>query len=253
MDETMDDREITELLYSDDPQGPVQLDTSREDFIFPARSGYAASISRALHVRCRGRHMGAFPCKHGRHPVARRLTKYRSLCESIALHVLGNREDAEESASDALMKVSGSIPPEKPPKMKKDRDTIRYFDLDQAQRFLDFIETPQMITVPERTRKKKDGTPYKIKGYTKVKELESKYRVFFLLALFCGCRWGELLALTWDDVDLENRTLSISKSTEKVRGQVITKDPKSETSIRVVPMRSFLRFPSMDSGIPMRL
>lgn len=124
----------------------------------------------------------------------------------------------------------------KPPKMKKARDTIRYFDLDQAQRFLDFIETPQVITVPERTRKKKDGTPYKIKGYTKHKELESKYRVFFLLALFCGCRRGELLALTRDDVDLENRTLNISKSTEKVRGQVITKDPKSETSIRVVPI-----------------
>ena len=36
MDETMNDRDITELLYSEDPQGPVQLDKSREAFVSPA-------------------------------------------------------------------------------------------------------------------------------------------------------------------------------------------------------------------------
>jgi len=83
--------------------------------LFPA-TPLPSHMLRMFDVR--GRHMGAFPCKHGRHPVARRLTKYRNLCESIALHILGNREDAEECASDALMKVYGSIPPEKPAFLK---------------------------------------------------------------------------------------------------------------------------------------
>lgn len=61
MDETMNDRDITELLYSEDPQGPVQLDKSREAFVFPALSGYAAPISHASHVRCPRSPHGCLP------------------------------------------------------------------------------------------------------------------------------------------------------------------------------------------------
>ena len=71
MNETLNDRDITELLYSGDPQGSEQLDR-----------------------------------------------KYRNLCGSIAFHILGNREDAEECANDALMKVFSSIPPERPAFLK---------------------------------------------------------------------------------------------------------------------------------------
>ncbi len=40
--------------------------------------------------------------------------KYGGLCHSIANHILGSREDAEECLNDALLKLWESIPPEKP-------------------------------------------------------------------------------------------------------------------------------------------
>jgi len=48
------------------------------------------------------------------------------------------------------------------------------------------------------------------------------------LALATGARRGELLALTWADVDLERGAVSISKSLEQVRDQVRVKPTKSK-------------------------
>ena len=39
---------------------------------------------------------------------------YGRLCESVAQNILGNREDAEECVSDALLNVWNAIPPAKP-------------------------------------------------------------------------------------------------------------------------------------------
>jgi integrase len=45
-----------------------------------------------------------------------------------------------------------------------------------------------------------------------------------------GMRKGELLALTWDDIDLENKTISITKS----RNENGLKAPKTKSSIRTI-------------------
>jgi integrase len=42
-----------------------------------------------------------------------------------------------------------------------------------------------------------------------------------------GCRRGELLALTWPDVDFSRRVLSVSKSLEQTRGGLRVKNPKN--------------------------
>ena len=34
----------------------------------------------------------------------------------------------------------------------------------------------------------------------------------FLTACYTGMRTGEVFALTWDDIDLENRTIKITKT-----------------------------------------
>ena len=43
--------------------------------------------------------------------------KYRSLCGSIALGILGNREDAEECVNDTWLAAWNSIPPHKPERL----------------------------------------------------------------------------------------------------------------------------------------
>ena len=54
-----------------------------------------------------------------------------------------------------------------------------------------------------------------------------------LLCLYQGLRLGEAVALTYDDVDFANNTISISKSVDSC-GELTT--PKTETSIRVMPL-----------------
>ena len=53
----------------------------------------------------------------------------------------------------------------------------------------------------------------------------------FYLELTTGIRRGELVALLWDDLDLENRTLSISKSAGWINGEVKVTQPKTTNSV----------------------
>lgn len=66
--------------------------------------------------------------------------------------------------------------------------------------------------------------------------LGTQYRLLFNLALYSGARRGELIALEWSDIDFDNMELSITKSAEKVKGEVITKAPKTRTSYRRVSL-----------------
>jgi len=69
-----------------------------------------------------------------------------------------------------------------------------------------------------------------------------RLEALFKLALATGMRKGELLALTWDCVDFQNRTISISKSANRVRNQETMKTeitvggPKSESGYRTITM-----------------
>ena len=52
------------------------------------------------------------------------------------------------------------------------------------------------------------------------------------LAFYTGMRQGEIIALTWNDIDFENKTINVSK---RIKKGVIDK-PKTKSSIRLVPM-----------------
>jgi integrase len=58
-----------------------------------------------------------------------------------------------------------------------------------------------------------------------------------MVALFCGLRAGEVLALQWSAVDLDGKCLQVKESVEEVAGQPLTiKRPKTEGSERKVTM-----------------
>lgn len=60
-----------------------------------------------------------------------------------------------------------------------------------------------------------------------------KYRTIILLALDSGLRLGELMALKWDDVDMESGVIQITKSNQAIHGRgVFTKAPKNQSSVR---------------------
>ena len=57
----------------------------------------------------------------------------------------------------------------------------------------------------------------------------------FYLELVSGLRKGELTALLWSDLDITNRTISVSKQYVKnPNGELTLSRPKTETSVRKV-------------------
>lgn len=61
-----------------------------------------------------------------------------------------------------------------------------------------------------------------------------------VICLYTGIRLGELLALTWDDINFEDKLLYIKKTsyTSKVNGknQIIIDKPKTKKSNRIIPI-----------------
>lgn len=68
---------------------------------------------------------------------------------------------------------------------------------------------------------------------------EEAYKLIFLVAFFTGMRIGEILALTWKDVYLEDGFIKVSKTL--VRGtKFITSPPKTEESKRRISIHTDL-------------
>lgn len=70
-----------------------------------------------------------------------------------------------------------------------------------------------------------------------------------LICLFTGIRVGELCALKWNDLDMQNSVLHINKTLQRIQNtdknavtktKIITDRPKSQKSIRDIPIPSFL-------------
>ena len=62
----------------------------------------------------------------------------------------------------------------------------------------------------------------------------------FEILFYCGIRMGELLALTMEDFDLENQTLTINKSYQRLEGKDYITTPKTEESNRTIALPAFL-------------
>ena len=108
------------------------------------------------------------------------------------------------------------------PREEHDTD-LHYFTVPQAKTFLMAIQKPYVDTY-----KKKSGTVY-----IQERTMPTQLQVFYHLAIYSGCRRGELLALTWNDIDFENQKIVINKAVSLLRsGEQITKDPKTKKGNR---------------------
>ena len=60
------------------------------------------------------------------------------------------------------------------------------------------------------------------------------------LSLFTGLRIGELCALKWSDIDLNRKTITVSKTIQRIRvtggTKLIITEPKSNSSVREIPI-----------------
>ncbi|WP_051531203.1 site-specific integrase [Clostridiisalibacter paucivorans] len=65
-------------------------------------------------------------------------------------------------------------------------------------------------------------------------------KVIFELLFWTGMRSGECLALTLDDFDFENKTVSISKNYARHEGEDLILEPKTPKSKRIITIPDFI-------------
>ncbi|MDR0220420.1 MAG: site-specific integrase [Lachnospiraceae bacterium] len=115
----------------------------------------------------------------------------------------------------------------------EDPDDTPCFTADEAKAFLAYLNSD--YTVTHRGRPRKDGLPSAEKTYTR--KVNTKTKLFFVMALKTGLRRGELLGLRWQDIDTKKGTITVKLSAAHTKdlGQH-NKGPKNRPSRRTVPL-----------------
>lgn len=83
-------------------------------------------------------------------------------------------------------------------------------------------------------------TKQEFKQFLVTVENKPETKMAFLLLYWTGMRIGELLALTYNDIDLEKRIISVNKSYQRIEGRDIITPPKTPKSKRIITIPPFL-------------
>ena len=112
-----------------------------------------------------------------------------------------------------------------------------------AVRYYDLPKNPALIAGNMGKEKAKEMLFWTKDEYLKFSEAVMDKPISFYafeMLYWCGLRLGELLALTADDFDFENKMVRINKSCQRINGVDIITDPKTPKSIRKIQMPDFL-------------
>ena len=114
-----------------------------------------------------------------------------------------------------------------------------------AERFYDLRDNPcKKVDKMGRSNARelnfwtKDEYEVFIKGFGAEDEM---YRIIFQMLFWLGCRIGEVLALTASVIDLENGTISVSKTYFRRNKTDYITSPKTESSNRKITIPKFLK------------
>lgn len=122
------------------------------------------------------------------------------------------------------------------PKQKAVSDSVKYFTPQQAITFLNALNSEYEAQYKSHTRMTPNGNKYTVQPYTEARSIPTQFKVLFNVALYGGLRRGELLALTWDDIDFNNNTVAINKSAAVVNNSTVIKSTKNKSSERVITL-----------------
>lgn len=130
----------------------------------------------------------------------------------------------------------GSHRPESPDYPGLSQDTMRYIHrllqqcLDQAVRDGLMADNPARAFHYSKPKKVNANvlTPLEMEDYLDSAE-RLGYLPMFLLALTAGLRQGELIALKWNDLDIESRTLTVAENRAVVRRELVEYGSQTRT------------------------
>lgn len=104
-----------------------------------------------------------------------------------------------------------------------------------ARNVSDLVEVPK----PEK-RIPVTLTPEQVKKLFEVLEGDS-LKPLYVTAMGTGMRQGELLGLMWQDVNLDNGVIHVSRTAQTIRGEgTVIQETKTEKSKRAIPLSPFV-------------
>lgn len=115
-------------------------------------------------------------------------------------------------------------------------EKIVFFSQPEAEHFLEALDNPAYYTASGRLAHPLNTTAQHLDDLRANRRSMTQYKFFFYLAIFTGCRRGELIALTWDDLNFEKATVSIMKSVCRVKKKLIVKSTKTKKSARLISL-----------------
>jgi integrase len=101
---------------------------------------------------------------------------------------------------------------------------------------LSLVNVALPVPLPAKSKHNSVGlTPEQVGAILSAAEGDRLFSLY-VLAVDSGLRQGELLALQWNDLDLEKGTVRVCKSLEEVGGSLNLKQPKTKSASRTVAM-----------------
>lgn len=122
------------------------------------------------------------------------------------------------------------------PKIKTNPDGVEYFDLAEAMIFLSALDKKYYVAHSAHEYIRKDGGARTIPEYEQQIAIPFQTKAYMTIALYSGARRGELLALTWKDIDWEHSQIRIRKNAVAIKGDQIIKDPKTKAGTRDITL-----------------
>ncbi|MCC0660367.1 site-specific integrase [Clostridioides sp. ZZV14-6044] len=98
----------------------------------------------------------------------------------------------------------------------------------------------QYVSIPKtksktETKKVKTITLEEFNQTLNIFPQDSFQRIVLLIGFYTGMRRGEIIALTWDDIDLDNKTITVKHTLiKKKNGMFELSQPKTESSCRTI-------------------
>ena len=95
----------------------------------------------------------------------------------------------------------------------------------------------QLKKLPVKKKKMDYWTPAEFQEFmTLFTSEEYPFQLFFKVAYLTGMRMGELLGLTWEDVDLRGDSLEVSKTLIHLTGRMVINSPKTVAGNRQITL-----------------
>lgn len=99
---------------------------------------------------------------------------------------------------------------------------------------MQYVSIPKTKTKTE-TNKIKTITLEEFNQTLNIFPQDSFQRIVLLIGFYTGMRRGEIIALTWDDIDLDNKTITVKHTLiKKKNGMFELSQPKTESSCRTI-------------------